>query len=325
MGNVTHLWFLSLCACSHLVLVQLWKDTGAWYLGYHSAFDMADDELSARLNQLQMELLTEESTDLGDDNTGLTQAALKSSDVDLYTQTPTPRIELTGTGHLLDTHASLSPQTPPPGKLFTFKRQMSRSLPSLNISASDSELTHIAEEPEPVYERHLSSPYAVFPGHKSLTLPLGNKRSSWLGSSMDTLQEVRHSLDVSLPRSVARLARKTPSHTSMASLTDRSDSDFTSHGEEDTDEKEISPAASADNDLHESSLEENGSEQQPAHSPTQRLEDAQEWRRNYGRARKHSFTKFVKKAEDLIKSFSNASSRETSPGGNTCSTHTLSC
>lgn len=310
--------------------MQLWKDTGAWYLGYHSAFDMADDELSARLNQLQMELLTEESTDLGDDSAGLTQTAPKNSNVELYVQIPTPRIELTGIGHLLDTHhTSLSPQTPPPpGKLFTFKRQMSRSLPSLNISASDSELTNIAEEPQPVYERQLSSPFAVIPGHKSLTLPLGNKRSSWFGST-DSLQDVRHSLDVSLPRSVARLVGKTPSHASMASLTDRSDSEITSHGEEDTDEKEISPTASAHNDPHESSLEESGSEQQPAQSPTQRLEDAQERRRNYYRARKHSLTKFVKKAEDLIKSFSSnaspAASRETSPGGSTCSSHTLSC
>ena len=293
-------------------VLQLWKDTGAWYWGHHPAFDMEDDKLTTQVEHLQMELHVEEDFDTH----RLTQAALNNSDEELHVQSPTPQTELGGIGHVLFTCTMPSPQIPPPGKFFTFTRQLSRSLPSL-LTASDTDLLRITEEADSVDEQQLSSSYAAPSYQKSLTLPMDKRSSSWLDTSTNTFQDVR--LDVSLPRSVARLRQQTPSHTSMASLTDRSDLGDSSHDEEGADdEKELSPAASAHRSIHESSLEENGSEHQGANSLTQRLEDLQEWRRNFAKARRHSLTKFVKKAEGLIKSFSsNASSRETSPGEHT--------
>ena len=267
---------------------------------------MGDDTLSTQLQNLQEELQVEEDVD----TPRRMQLALTSSDPALSVRSPTP-LQAGDLAHLLDT--SPSPKTPArTGKLFTFQRQLSRSLPSLNITASDSELHHITEELVPAHQQILSSSFTAHAHQKSLTLPMSNRRFSWLDSSADTLQDVR--LDVSLPRSrprsVARLVRQTPSRNSEASLTGRSDLENSS-----TDEKEMSPTAS----FPENSLEDGEGEQQ---SLTQRQKDVQELRKNLVGARRHSLNKFVRKAEGLIKSFSSNNSREPSPGESTCSTHT---
>ena len=241
------------------------------------------------------------------------QLALTSSDPGLSVRSPTP-LQVGELAHLLET--SPSPKIPPrTGKLFTFTRQLSRSLPSLNITASDSELHHITEELVPAHQQILSNSFTGHAHQKSLTLPMSNRRLSWLYSSADTLQDVR--LDASLPRSrprsVARLVRQTPSRNSEASLTGRSDLENSS-----TDEKEMSPTAS----FRENSLEDGEREQQSGHSLTQRQEDVQELRKKLVGARRHSLNKLVRKAEGLIKSFSSNNSREPSPGESTCSMHT---
>lgn len=258
--------------------------------------------LLTQLQNLQEELQIEEDVDMP----RRIRITLISSDPELSIRSPTP-LQVDELAHLLNTSPS-SKIPPKTGKLFTFTRQLSRSLPSLNIITSDSE--HMTEEPVRAHQQALTSSFNANHAHqKSLTLPMNNRRFSWLNSSADTLQDFR--LDVSLPRSVARLVRQTPSHTSEASLTGRSDLENSS-----TDEKEMSPPTSS----LENSLEDSEREQQSGHSLTQRQEDVQELRKNFVRTRRPSLNKIVKK----IKSFSSNNSREPSPGESTyiVSTHT---
>ena len=299
------------------ILVQLWKNTGAWYLGHHTAFDMTDQELAARLSFLQMELLTEEDSD-ADTYDGKQSLVSPVSSIieEVNIQPPTPLIELNGFSQLQN--AKTSQGLLQPGKLRAFKRQLSQSLPSLTSSVA--ELSHHTVGQESLHERHNS--YISFVEHKSLTIPQTNRRSTWLDGSDVTLQDTFRSRELGLPRSVARLVRQTPtrgspvsSRYSIASSSDAADSE---HSSQEEGIEDMSPAGSARNSLHGSSLDESENEQVPEGTLPQQLADAQERRKSFGKSKTNSLNKFVKKAEDLIKSFSSMTStvpsREPSPG-----------